>query len=238
MTAQDAAICVSRPTNPTGNVLTDSEIGRLQKLAEKHNIPLIVDNAYGAPFPNIVFDDVTPPWGENIVLTYSLSKLGLPGTRTGIVIGPKDLTAAISSLNAVAGLANGNVGQVLVTDLLKSGELTRISQDVVRPYYRQKSQQAQQLVRELLPKGVAKVHVSEGALFLWLWLDISITSRELYERLKSRGVLVVPGEYFFFGMSESWEHQHECIRMTFSMPTDTVRAGIEVLAEELQKVAN
>lgn len=36
-----AAICASRPTNPTGNVLTDEEIRKLDKLARDNNIPLI-----------------------------------------------------------------------------------------------------------------------------------------------------------------------------------------------------
>ena len=61
-----------------------------------------------------------------------------------------------------------------------------------------------------------------------------ITSAELYERLKKRGVLVVPGEYFFFGLDEDWDHRHQCIRMTFSMSSDTVRAGIQTLADEIR----
>ncbi|MGB7328359.1 MAG: aminotransferase class I/II-fold pyridoxal phosphate-dependent enzyme, partial [Rubripirellula sp.] len=40
-----AAICVSRPTNPSGNVLTDEEIDRLANLARQHDIPLIIDGA-------------------------------------------------------------------------------------------------------------------------------------------------------------------------------------------------
>src|SRR5215471_9426311 len=36
------AIAVSRPTNPTGNVLSDAEVSRLSELAEKHGIPLIL----------------------------------------------------------------------------------------------------------------------------------------------------------------------------------------------------
>lgn len=229
-----AAICVSRPTNPTGNVLTDEEIQRLRVLALEHEIPLIVDNAYGAPFPNIIFGDATPPMGENIVLTYSLSKLGLPGTRTGIVIGPKQLTQAISSINAIAGLANGNIGQVLVTRLLQDDSIAEISRTIIRPYYEARSRDAQRWLRELMPAGTYRIHASEGALFLWLSLKMPITSGELYERLKQRGVLVVPGEYFFFGLEEPWQHEHECIRMTFSMSPETVRAGIEILAEEMR----
>lgn len=231
-----AAICVSRPTNPTGNVLTDDEIERLRLMAADRDIPLIIDNAYGAPFPNIIFGDVTPPWGENIILTYSLSKLGLPGTRTGIVIGPPQVTQAISSINAIAGLANGNIGQVLVTELLQSGRVAELSKNVIRPYYEQKSLEALQLLEQAMPAGSYAVHASEGALFLWLRLQMSITSLELYERLKRRGVLVVPGEYFFFGLREPWAHEHECIRMTFSMQSDVVRAGIQILADEIMSL--
>ena len=60
------AICCSRPTNPTGNVLTDGEMARLDALAQAHGIPLIIDNAYGMPFPNIIYSDVTLNWHENI----------------------------------------------------------------------------------------------------------------------------------------------------------------------------
>lgn len=229
-----SAICVSRPTNPTGNVLLDEEISKLQQLAKSRGIPLIVDNAYGAPFPNIVFQDIKPIWDDNVILTYSLSKLGLPGTRTGIVIGPPQITSAISSINAIAGLAIGNIGQVLVTDLLANDQLLQISRDIIRPYYQQKSQSAQQLLAKYMPPEAYRVHVSEGALFLWLWLKTSMTSRELYERLKARGVLVVPGEYFFFGLEEPWDHEQQCIRMTFSMPDNVVEDGIRILAETLR----
>lgn len=53
------AICCSRPTNPTGNVLTDGEMTHLKQLAKKHGIPLIIDNAYDAPFPNIIHTSTT-----------------------------------------------------------------------------------------------------------------------------------------------------------------------------------
>ncbi|WP_335342685.1 aminotransferase class I/II-fold pyridoxal phosphate-dependent enzyme [Moraxella haemolytica] len=79
------AICCSRPTNPTGNVLTDKEMARLDRLAKKYNIPLIIDNAYGAPFPNIIHTQATLNWDTQTILCFSLSKIGLPGTRTGIM---------------------------------------------------------------------------------------------------------------------------------------------------------
>ncbi len=235
-----AAVCVSRPTNPTGNVLTDAEIAQLRSLTARHGIPLIIDNAYGAPFPQIVFDDVTPVWDENMIVTLSLSKLGLPATRTGIVIAAEPLIHALTSLNAIIGLANGGIGQILVTPLLENGELLRISREIIRPYYRKKSQHALALLEQHLGDELEyRVHKSEGALFLWLWFKgLPITTRELYERLKKRNVLVVPGSYFFYGLDQPWNQEHECIRMTYSQTEDQVARGIAVLADELRIIGH
>jgi valine--pyruvate aminotransferase len=234
-----AAICVSRPTNPTGNVLTDEEIARLAALAKEKNIPLIIDNAYGAPFPNIIFTEVTPVWNEHIILTLSLSKLGLPGTRTGIVVAHPQVAAAIANMSAVVGLANPNIGQAIVRPMLDSGEILSISREVVRPFYIEKSRLAQQWVKELFADNFSYyIHRSEGALFLWLWFpELPISSRELYERLKKRGVLIISGHYFFFGLDDSveWKHRHECLRMTFTMAENIVHDGIRIIGEEVKR---
>ena len=58
--ASAGAICVSRPTNPTGNVLSDEEVRQLDALARRQGIPLIIDGAYGTPFPQMIFSDATP----------------------------------------------------------------------------------------------------------------------------------------------------------------------------------
>ena len=94
------AICVSRPTNPTGNLISDEELNQLASVSKHAQIPLIIDGAYGLPFPNIVFDQATPSWDENIILCLSLSKLGLPGTRTGLVVGDTEVIRKITSANA------------------------------------------------------------------------------------------------------------------------------------------
>ena len=73
-----AAMCVSRPTNPTGNVLDGDELARLDAIARRRGVPLIVDAAYGLPFPGIQFTDDAPFWNDNVILCLSLSKLGLP----------------------------------------------------------------------------------------------------------------------------------------------------------------
>jgi valine--pyruvate aminotransferase len=230
------AICVSRPTNPTGNVLTDCEIKRISALASANNIPLIIDNAYGTPFPNIIFKKVKPIWNEHTIVCMSLSKLGLPAARTGIVIANEEVITMVSHVNAVMSLAPGSIGAALATSLVRTGDILRLSRDVIKPFYQEKAAEAVELLFEELYGIDFHIHKPEGAIFLWLWFrGLPITDAELYERLKKRGVLVVPGHYFFPGLKQQWQHKNECIRINYSQSKETVTRGIKIIAEEIRK---
>ncbi len=239
VTAETGAICVSRPTNPTGNVVTDEELARLEVLARSHDVPLIVDGAYGTPFPSLLFVDATPHWNDQIVLCLSLSKLGLPAARTGIVIADERIIRALSSVNAIMNLATGSFGAMLAEPLVRSGEILTLSRDVVCPFYKAKMERAVTVFSEAMGEHCRwYLHKPEGAMFLWLWFpDLPISSLELYQRLKARGVLVVSGHYFFPGLpEEDWRHRHECLRVTYSQDDDQVAAGLRIIAEEVQAV--
>ncbi|MHC4645865.1 MAG: valine--pyruvate transaminase [Planctomycetota bacterium] len=236
ITDEIGAICVSRPTNPTGNVLTDREIEGLSDIARKNDIPLIIDNAYGTPFPNIVFTEARPVWNEHTIVCMSLSKLGLPATRTGIVIGSEEVIHLVGEMNAVMSLAPGSMGAAIAGELVSSGEIIRLSREVIKPFYEKKATQAVQQLLEDLDGVNFHIHKPEGAIFLWLWLEgLPITSQELYERLKKRGVLVVPGHYFFPGLKEQWAHRNECIRVNYSQGRETVTAGLRIICEEVKR---
>lgn len=231
------AICVSRPTNPTGNVLTDDEVSALRELAREADIPLILDDAYGAPFPNIIFGDVNPVWDEDMILCMSLSKLGLPGIRTGIVVASEEVVRALSAVNAILSLAPGSMGPALAIDLIESGEILRISREVIEPHYRDRAARATDLLREELCDYDVFVHKPEGAIFVWLWCrGLPVTNAVLYERLKERGVVVVSGEYFFPGLEEDdWIHKRECLRLTYADDPEKVERGLRIVAEEVRR---
>ena len=234
-----SAICVSRPTNPTGNVLTDREVDMLDRTAREHDIPLLIDNAYGIPFPGMIFTDATPLWNRNIVLAMSLSKIGLPSTRTGILIAREEIIDAVSSANAIVSLANGSVGQAIMQPLVESGEILRLSREIVRPFYLEKSKKARAWIDDaFVAQGVDySVHLSEGSLFLWVWFrKLRSNTYELYQRLKERNTIVVPGRYFSFGLEEPWDHADQCIRLNYAMDDEQVHRGIQIIAEEAAKL--
>ncbi|CAK3749043.1 valine--pyruvate transaminase [Vibrio crassostreae] len=231
-----AAICASRPTNPTGNVLTDEEVCKLDKLARENNIPLLIDNAYGLPFPNIIFEDVEPFWNENTILCMSLSKLGLPGVRCGIVIASEEVTQALTNMNGIISLAPSSVGPAIANHMIENGDLLRLSSEVIKPFYKEKSLRAVELLQDAIDDPRFRIHKPEGAIFLWLWFDeLPITTMELYDRLKARGVLIVPGEYFFIGQEDEWDHAHQCLRMNYVQDDEAMQKGIAIIAEEVKK---
>jgi valine--pyruvate aminotransferase len=234
---ETGAICVSRPTNPTGNVITDREVIRLLELSYKHDIPLILDNAYGVPFPGIIYTEATPLWDENVIKCLSLSKLGLPAVRTGIIIAREDIIRSVSAMNAIISLAPSSLGPVLVDKLVSSGEILHLGEKMIRPFYQKKSEKALGCVQKELAGLPYRVHKPEGSMFLWLWFeDLPISSYELYERLKKHGVLVVSGEYFFPGLKQDWKHSSECVRLTYSQDEDEVAKGIKIIGQVVRKI--
>jgi len=238
VTSDIGAMCVSRPTNPTGNVLTNDEISHLDALAQENNIPLIIDNAYGAPFPDITAGNVTPNWNDNTVMCMSLSKIGLPAVRTGIVVAHADIVEKVGAMNAVMNLAPGGIGPSIAAPMIESGELLSLSREKIRPFYKARADFARERLTTGLAKTPAKLHRPEGAIFVWLWMpDLPITTAELYKRLKEKGVIVVPSEHFFPGLEQDdWAHKHECLRISVAQEDNILAKGLDIIIDEVKSL--
>jgi valine--pyruvate aminotransferase len=227
-------VCVSRPTNPSGNVLTDDECQRLDRIARRQKIPLLIDSAYGTPFPNIIFNEVNPFWNENCIVCMSLSKLGLPGARTGIVIANEEVIRYFSNMTAITSLAPAGLGAEIVNQLITDNALLPLCHDLIRPFYKRRCELAVALLREAIGDHRLHIHQPEGSMFLWLWFeDLGISTSELYQRLKQKGLLVVPGKYFFPGQVEASAHAESCVRMNYVQSEQELIKGINILAREL-----
>jgi len=184
-----------------------------------------------------VFNEAKPFWEEHVILCMSLSKFGLPATRTGIVVAKPEIVKALGRANTIQCLATPSMGPEIALRLIEKKQLFRLSDEVIRPYYQRKVKHASKMLESNLEGLPCRIHEPEGALFLWLWCpELPITSRELYERLKARGVLVIPGEDFFPGLDEpDWGHQRECLRISYAMSDEVVARGLAIIAEEVRK---
>ena len=230
-----AAVCVSRPTNPTGNIITDGELHLLDAMAKAAGVPFIIDSAYGVPFPRIIYSAANPLWNENVILCMSLSKLGLPGIRTGIVIAREEVIEALGNMTAVQSLTIPSTGAVFIQPWVESGEIEDIGRNVIQSFYRRKMEFACDVVRREFEGVPCKIHSPEGAFFLWLWFPgLPISSDELYHRLKARNVLAMSGHWFFPGYREPWRHVHECLRLSYAQEDRVVEEGMRIIADEVR----
>lgn len=232
------AICCSRPTNPTGNVLTDDEMARLTAISKKYSVPLIVDNAYGMPFPNIIYTDTTLSWDDDTVLCFSLSKVGLPGTRTGIIVANKNVVKTISNMNAIVNLSPVRFGATVATPLFANDEIKTLSDTVIQPFYQTQARLAVKLLQENFANYPVKIHKPEGAIFLWVWFEnLPISTTELYQILKQQGTLIIPSEHFFVGVeTANYPHARECIRLSIAQDDETITKGITTIGEVVRKL--
>ena len=63
-----------------------------------------------------------------------------------------------------------------------------------------------------------------------------MSTKELYERLKKKGVLVVSGHYFFPGLEENWPHKNECVRVTYAQDDEVVEKGLSMIVSEIREI--
>lgn len=224
LTGDDALICLSRPTNPTGHVISDADLELLRERAASHGIPLLLDLAYGQPFPGIQFVDSGYRWRSGEIVCLSLSKLGLPGVRTGVVVADAEVIRLLGNFAGVSGLAPGSVGPALAAPLFANRQLDHWCEQIIRPYYQQRRDQMAQWLSEAIDDHRFHIHRSEGTFFLWLWFEqMGFNGDQLYQALKEAGVLVVPGHHFCPGLKESWDHAHQCVRISVAQNLDLLQ---------------
>jgi valine--pyruvate aminotransferase len=231
-------VIFSRPCNPTGNVLTDEEVQKIASLAAPFNVPVLIDSAYGPPFPALNFTEMTPVFGENILHCMSLSKAGLPGERIGVAIGDAKWIQVLESFQTNMCIHPSRYGQAIAARAINSGALAEISLQVIRPFYQNKFDVVENTLDRAMPKDLPWfLHRGEGAIFAWLWLkDLPVTDQEFYQQLKQVGVIVVPGSSFFPGLQENWPHKQQCLRISLTASDEEIAIGMQRLAKVAEQV--
>lgn len=222
------SVIISRPTNPTGRVANQEELQTILEFSRARNIPFLLDNAYGFPFPGIVFGEEKLFHQPGMIQGFSLSKIGLPGVRTGFVLGDPEIISALNKANAVLNLASGNLGQYIALEFLRSKEWIRLSRDIVRPYYLRKRNFILDTIRkEWKGKFPYSIHDSEGAFFFWVrFPGLSKKISELYPILKEKGVIIVPGKYFFPDPISKEPFAEDSVRISFAREDVEIQEGI------------
>lgn len=232
---------LSSPGNPTGRSIGAQDLAGLIAIAEERDVPLVLDHAYGDPFPGVAQTSVDPPLHPRVINLFTLSKAGLPGERLGFAVGPPDAIDAMLSFTANSHLHAAQLVQATATLALNGGHLDTLTAEVIRPYYRRRREVAEKLLHEILPESIDwRLHSTEGGMFAWLWIDHDwFDDLAVYEALKRKHVFIVPGRHFFVRPFDSpflARHATRCIRLSLSPDESVIAEGIGRLAEALEEI--
>ncbi|NMH71415.1 pyridoxal phosphate-dependent aminotransferase [Bacillus sp. RO3] len=182
------------PNNPTGAIATESFFEKTVELAEKHDICVVHDFAYGA----IGFDSHKPisflqtKGAKNVgVEIYTLSKTyNMAGWRVGFAVGNKSVIEAINLLQDHLYVSLfGAIQEAATTALLSSQDCVA---DLVATYESR---------RQLFITGLKdigwNVKAPQGSFFAWLKVPEGFTSVEFSNYLLDKiNVAVAPGVGF------------------------------------------
>ena len=222
VTPKTKMIAVCNPNNPTGYILTEAEMDAIVAAAERVGAWLLADEVYSGA--EQYTDTQTPSfWGryDKVLAMNGLSKAyGLPGLRTGWVVGPAQTVDDIWRRHEYTTL----------TITMLAGKLATIAlSPQVRP-------QLIQRTRAYIRRGFGILDgwlESHGDLFhrvppqaaaiAFVRYNLELNSTQLVDRLKhEKSVLVVPGDQF------GLDHH---LRISFGPPPDYLRAGLERIDE-------
>jgi len=198
VTRRTKVVLVTNPNNPTGGVLTEEEMDAVVRAARKVSAWIVADEVYrGAELSGVVSPTFWGRYGK-VLVTAGLSKaFGLPGLRTGWIVGPPRTIERLCSYH----------DYLTLTPTWLSNRLAEI---VMEPARRDALlERTRGILRRNLPRLECwiKAHgdlfdyipPKAGAIAL-LRYRLPIGSVALFDRLRrEQSVLITPGAHFGIG---------------------------------------
>jgi len=223
---QTRLIAVCNPNNPTGHILTPSEIEAIVAAADRVGAWILADETYCGS--ERLSDTPTPSlWGryERVVVTSSLSKAyGLPGLRLGWIVAPAGTIAEIWARHdyitiSAAMLAN-KLAALALSDNVRE-MLIRRGRDFIRRGYP-------------ILEGWLHAHPEtfslvppQAAAIAFVRYHLKMNSTDLAQRLiREKSLFVVPGDCFCMD---------GFVRISFGMPEDILVPALNRLEEFVQE---
>ncbi len=199
VTPRTRVLLMNTPSNPTGAVFTQSEIARIGKVCEKHDLWIISDEVYASiTYGNTVFASPfdVPELEKRTVVVSSISKShAIPGFRCGwIAASPEFCNHAI---HVAEPMLFGS--QPFLQDAVAFALDTHFAE--LEDMKQQYEKRARALVAGL--KGSKKIHarMPEGGMFIMVDVRSTGLSGEdfAWRLLKEENVVTMPGESFGAG---------------------------------------
>lgn len=191
------AACILMPTfnNPLGSTMPKENIESVVKLLNKHNIPMIEDDVYGA----LSYEPRRPKAAKaydnngNILYCTSFSKTVSPGLRIGWIIAGK-YQDKVKYQKFLDNISTAIHPQLTLAEFLSKGGYRRCVRHSAH-IYRQRMDQLRRWVSESFPKGT-RITNPQGGFLLWVELPKKYSALVLYKKAMDKKIAITPGILF------------------------------------------
>jgi 2-aminoadipate transaminase len=217
---------VSTFQNPTGRTVSKEKRMRLCELADKYDFLIVEDNPYG--YLRYKGEDVAPiakfdNCGRVIYLS-TFSKILAPGFRVAYVVASEEIIEWLCNVKESADLHTGVLDQYIVNEYIKEGHAKSQIEKIIKLYEPRYNAILEALDSKM--QGKAKWTTPEGGMFVWLELDESIDTQELYQKAVENNVAFVPGVHFF-----AYKNIKNYLRLNFSnVDEERIGKGVKILS--------
>ncbi len=228
VSADTKVIAVCNPNNPTGYILTESEMDRIVAIAESVGAWIIADEVYRGV--ERIVDTETPSFYgryDRVIAVGSMSKAyGLPGLRIGWTVGPKHILDQFQRRHEY----------ITICATMLSNHLAALAlSPEVRPRL---IQRARQYIRSGYPilqqwmdshTDLFTCTPPQAAAIAFVRYHLEVNSTHLMERLaQEKRVLVIPGDHF---------NMDHFVRISFGLGADYLTTALDRFHDLLGEIA-
>ncbi|HVB54800.1 MAG TPA: pyridoxal phosphate-dependent aminotransferase [Candidatus Acidoferrales bacterium] len=224
ITPKTRMIIINSPQNPTGGVLTESDLDRLAELAVRHDLWVVSDEIY----TEICFQDLPKPiWSrpgllERTIVMDGLSKTyAMCGWRLGYGVMPEALAERMATLLINTSACAAAFTQMAAIEALESPESRAEVERMVAAFRGR---------RDILVAGLNSIpgfhcHLPAASFYAFPSItETGISSRELAHRLlEEAGVAALAGEAF-------GENGHGYLRFAYTASEDQIGQALEQIS--------
>ncbi|MCS0674670.1 aminotransferase [Cytobacillus firmus] len=220
ITDRTKAIILCSPNNPTGTMLSGSELEAIAQIAEKYDLLVLSDEIYAELAYDGEYTSFAAISGmkKRTILISGFSKgFAMTGWRLGFVCAPEAISQAMLKIHQYAMMCAPTMAQFAALEALKTG---RSDVEDMKKSYRRRRNYFVQSLNEL---GLT-CHVPGGAFYAFPSIESTgLSSEEFAEKLLlEEKVAVVPGNIF----GESGEGHVRCSYAT----------SMELLQEAIRRI--
>lgn len=221
-----ACLFVTSFNNPTGCDMPKERKQQLVKLLGERDIPLIEDDIYGEmyfgktrPLPCKAFDTK-----GMVLLCSSISKTLAPGYRVGWCLPGKYLDK-VFHLKLMNTVSSATPTQAAIAHFLETGRYDLHMRNMRKALHTQCLLYTQAIVR-YFPEDT-KISRPAGGFILWIEVNASINTMDLFHEALEYGISIAPGELF----SADGRFNHH-IRISFGHTyTATIEKSLKTLGQ-------